>query len=65
MPVAKIAEVTFTSTDRVRDVLHNFTADGFDSLYSRSAGGRPPKFDLKQQAAGEDQADRAVPAGRA
>jgi Homeodomain-like domain len=33
MPVAKIAEVTFTSSDRVRDVLHNFNADGFDSLY--------------------------------
>jgi transposase len=50
MPVAKIAEVSFTSPDRVRDVLHNFTADGFDSLYPRYAGGRPPKFDLKQRA---------------
>src|SRR4051794_874952 len=50
MPVAKIAEVTFTSPDRVRDVLHNFTADGFDSLYPRYAGGRPPKFDLTQRA---------------
>src|SRR4051794_10705658 len=50
MPVAKIAEVSFTSPDRVRDVLHNFTADGFDSLYPRYAGGRPPKFDLTQRA---------------
>ena len=50
MPVAKIAEVTFTSPDRVRDVLHNFNADGFDSLYPRYAGGRPPKFDLAQRA---------------
>src|SRR3954463_9893689 len=50
MPVARIAEVTFTSPDRVRDVLHNFTADGFASLYPRYAGGRPPKFDLKQRA---------------
>ena len=50
MPVAKIAEVTFTSADRVRDVLHNFTTDGFDSLYPRYAGGRPPKFDLTQRA---------------
>jgi transposase len=50
MPVAKIAEVSFTSPDRVRDVLHNFTADGFDSLYPRYAGGRPPKFDLRQRA---------------
>lgn len=30
MPVAKIAEVSFTSPDRVRDVIHNFNADGFD-----------------------------------
>src|SRR3954469_9466886 len=50
MSAAKIAEVTFTSTDRVRDVLHNFNTDGFDSLYPRYAGGRPPKFDLKQRA---------------
>jgi transposase len=50
MPVAKIAEVSFTSPDRVRDVLHNFTVDGFDSLYPRYAGGRPPKFDHKQRA---------------
>jgi transposase len=49
MPVAKIAEVTFTSTDRVRDVLHNFNADGFDSLYPRYAGGRPPTFTLPQR----------------
>ena len=48
MPVPKIAEVTFTSPDRVRDVLHNFNADGLDSLQPRYAGGRPPKFDLKQ-----------------
>jgi hypothetical protein len=34
MPVSQIARVTFTSEDRVRDVLHNFNADGFDSLYS-------------------------------
>ena len=40
MPVANIAEVTFTSPDRVRDVLHNFNTDGFDSLYPRYAGGR-------------------------
>src|SRR4051812_3200705 len=51
MPVAKIAEVTFTSTDRVRDVIHNFNTDGFDSLQPRYAGGRAPKFDLTQRAA--------------
>src|SRR3954464_11621508 len=43
-----IGEGTFTSADRVRDVLHNFNADGFDSLKPRYAGGRPPKFDLGQ-----------------
>src|SRR3954447_14469815 len=51
MPVAKIAEVTFPSPDRVRDVIHNFNTDGFDSLQPRYAGGRPPKFDLTQRAA--------------
>jgi transposase len=50
MDVPAIAEVTFTSPDRVRDVLHNFSADGFDSLRPKYAGGRPPKFDLKQRA---------------
>ena len=42
MDVAMIAKVTFTSPDRVRDVLHNFNADGFDSLRPKYAGGRPP-----------------------
>src|SRR4051794_34691322 len=50
MDAAKIAEVTFTSADRVRDLLHNFNADGFDSLRPKYAGGRPPKFDLAQRA---------------
>jgi transposase len=50
MPVGKIAEVTFTSPDRVRDVLHNFNADGFDSLAPRYAGGRPPRFSPAQRA---------------
>ena len=49
MPVLKIAEVTFTSADRVRDVIHNFNADGFDSLAPKYAGGRPPKFTLPQR----------------
>ncbi|MGW3827261.1 helix-turn-helix domain-containing protein, partial [Streptomyces sp. NPDC005071] len=44
MPVAKIAEVSFTSDDRVRDVVHNFNADGFDSLYPKYSGGRPKTF---------------------
>jgi transposase len=49
MPVAKIAEVTFTSMDRVRDVIHNFNDDGFDSLYPRYSGGRPRKFTLPER----------------
>ncbi|WP_236833155.1 helix-turn-helix domain-containing protein [Blastococcus sp. KM273128] len=49
MAVQQIAEVTFTSPDRVRDVVHNFNADGFDSLKPKYAGGRPPKFDLAQR----------------
>jgi transposase len=49
MDVAMIAQVTFTSPDRVRDVIHNFNADGFDSLRPKYAGGRPPKFDTDQR----------------
>ncbi|MCX4850252.1 helix-turn-helix domain-containing protein [Streptomyces sp. NBC_00893] len=48
MPTAKIAEVTFTSADRVRDVIHNFNADGFDSLYPKYKGGRPTTFTLPE-----------------
>jgi transposase len=49
MSVGKIAEVTFTSEDRVRDVIHNFNADGFDSLYPKYAGGRPRTFNLPER----------------
>jgi len=49
MDTGMIAQVTFTSPDRVRDVLHNFNADGFDSLQPKYAGGRPPKFDTDQR----------------
>ncbi|WSU96159.1 helix-turn-helix domain-containing protein [Streptomyces sp. NBC_01023] len=38
MPVAKIAEVSFTGDDRVRDVVHNFNADGFDFALSEVQG---------------------------
>jgi hypothetical protein len=48
MPVAKIAEVTFTSTDRVRDVIHNFNADGLEALYPKYKGGRPTTFTLPE-----------------
>ncbi len=49
MAVPQIAEVTFTSADRVRDVIHNFNTDGFGSLQPKYAGGRPPKFTLAQR----------------
>ncbi|MEU8618799.1 IS630 family transposase [Streptomyces sp. NPDC048623] len=49
MPVVKIAEVTFTSADRVRDVIHNFNTDGFDSLYPKYTGGRPRTFTLPER----------------
>ncbi|QKW54063.1 IS630 family transposase [Streptomyces buecherae] len=49
MPVTKIAEVSFTSADRVRDVIHNVNADGFDSLYPKYSGGRPKTFTLPER----------------
>ena len=49
MDVAAIAKVAFTSEDRVRDVIRNFSADGFASLYPKYKGGRPPKFTLPQR----------------
>jgi transposase len=44
MDVPAIAKVAFTSEDRVRDVIRNFNADGFSSLYPKYKGGHPPKF---------------------
>jgi len=49
MDVTQIAKVAFTSPDRVREVIHNFNDDGFDSLYPKYAGGRPPTFTLPQR----------------
>jgi transposase len=49
MDVGQIAPLAFTSEDRVRAVIHNFNADGFDSLYPRYAGGRPPTFTPSQR----------------
>jgi transposase len=51
MDVPAIAKIAFTSEDRVREVIHNFNADGFDSLTPKYAGGRPPKFTLPERAA--------------
>jgi len=47
--VAQIAKVAFTSPDRVREVLHNFNDDGFDSLVPKYSGGRPPTFTLPER----------------
>ena len=49
MDVPSIAKVAFTSEDRVRDVIRNFNADGFSSLYPKYRGGHPPKFTLPQR----------------
>ncbi len=49
MDVGQIAKVAFTSEDRVREVLHNFNDDGFESLYPKYSGGRPPTFTLPQR----------------
>jgi transposase len=44
MSATRIAAVTFTSDDRVREMIHNFNTDGFDSLYPKYRGGRPRTF---------------------
>ena len=49
MDVPAIAKIAFTSEDRVREVLHNFNEDGFDSLVPKYAGGRPPTFTLPER----------------
>jgi transposase len=49
MPAARIAEVVFADEDTVREVIHNFNRDGFDSLYPRYRGGRPRTFTLPQR----------------
>lgn len=49
MDVEQIAKVAFTCPDRVRDVINNFNEDGFESLYPKCSGGRPPTFTLPQR----------------
>jgi transposase len=49
MDVAGIARVSFTSPDRVREVINNFNQNGFESLYPKYSGGRPPTFTLPQR----------------
>ena len=59
MDISQIARVTFTSPDRVRDVLHNFNLEGFDSLYPRY--GRRSAAHLHPGPAAPDQAGRPQP----
>ncbi|BCL28485.1 hypothetical protein GCM10017557_33440 [Streptomyces aurantiacus] len=49
MPVARIAEVSFTSDDRARDMIRNFNMNGFDSLCPKYSGGRPQMFTLPER----------------
>src|SRR5260370_1485518 len=62
MSVAQIAGLAFTSEDRVRDVLHNFNADGVESLYPRYAGWHPPAVTLAPRRGHKKSAQ--TPAGR-
>jgi transposase len=49
MPAPKIAEVVFSDSDTVREVIHNFNRDGFEALYPRYGGGRPRRFTLPER----------------
>jgi transposase len=49
MTPVEISRVVFTDPDTVREVIHNFNRDGFDALYPRYAGGRPPTFTLPER----------------
>src|SRR3984957_16511194 len=63
MDVRAIAKVAFTSEDRARDVIRNFNADGFSSLYPKYKGGRPPKFTPVQRR-GDQKNPKKKPARR-
>lgn len=49
MSPPKISEVVFTDPDTVREVIHDFNRDGFEALYPRYKGGRPPTFTLPKR----------------
>jgi hypothetical protein len=61
MDTTLIAKVAFTSEDRVRDVIRNFNADGFSSLYPKYKGG---PAEVHPGPAAGDQEDRQGQAGR-
>ena len=62
----KISEVVFTDPDTVREVIHNFNRDGFEALYPRYRGGRPPTFTLpkRQRSSGSRLPTRPTSASR-
>ena len=62
MDVPAIAKIAFTSEDRVREVIHNFNADGFDSLAPATPAADRPSSPCRSGSA--DQADRPRPAHR-
>ncbi|WUX19436.1 hypothetical protein OG207_42240 [Streptomyces sp. NBC_01439] len=62
MPVAKIAGVSFISVDRVRDVIHNFTIDGFD--HADRAGDRGGDGRLPARVRAGDEAGQLARRGR-
>lgn len=49
MPVVKIAEVTFSSADRVRNVIHNVNAHSFESFYPKCKAAVPGGFTLPER----------------
>ena len=44
-----IAKIAFASEDRVREVIRNFNADGFDSLAPKYTGRRPPSSSASER----------------
>ena len=62
MDVPMIAKVTFTSPDRVRDVIHNFNADGLRLAATEVR--RRATTEVHPPAAAGDQEDGAGPTGR-
>ena len=49
MSPPRISEVVFTDPDTVREVIHYFNRDGYEALYPRYRGGRPPTLTLPKR----------------
>jgi transposase len=49
VPVARTAEMTSTSAERARKVIHNFSTGGSASLHPKRKGGRPKIFRLPER----------------